>query len=343
MEEPPFVFSKYAKYFVIAAIIILIYVSYLLIKPFLTPLLGAIIVAIAATPLYNRIKSKVKRGNISALIVILLIIILIVIPLIMFTNRLFTETASLFNSVSDLDLNPFTEKLQQLTGLDIDFGRQIKDGLQAVSKYLLFSTADLIQQIARGMLHLFIFFFTLFFLLKDGKRYLRKLMNFLPIREDLEKKLFIEINKVVKSLITGVLVIAVIEGIIALIGFYLFGIPTPLIWSFVIVLAAYLPIIGPATVYVPAAIYLAILGNITEAVLLFIYSFALISYLDNIVKPQFMGKGSNINPIIILLGTLGGISLFGLTGIIAGPLILSILLVLYRIYEQENATKDKKY
>ena len=162
----------------------------------------------------------------------------------------------------------------------------------------------------------------------------------MPIQDNVEQKLFNEINGVIRGLLSGILIVAILEGIIAFIGFYLFNIPNPLIWAFVIVLAAYFPIVGPATVYVPAAIYLAVMGNFTGAILLFIYSFAFISYLDNLVKPKLMGMKSNINPIVILLGVLGGINLMGLPGIIVGPLILSILFVIYRIYEEENAANS---
>ena len=340
MEQ--FTFSKYTKFIVIGLILILLYVSYKIIAPFIAALLGAAVVAIAVYPIYQKIQKKIKRKNLAAIIVIIFIIIFILIPLIFFANKLFSETIEVYNSARDLELTEFSDNLKNITGLNINFESQIKGGLQSISKIVISSSANVLEYLAKGMLNMFVFFFALFFLLRDGKKVIKKLRNLLPIREDIEIKLFSEINKLIRGLISGVLIIAVIEGVIAFIGFYLFGIPSPLLWSFVIVLAAYLPIIGPATVYVPAAIYLAVIGNITEGILLLIYSFALISYLDNIVKPNIMGKGSNINPAIVLLGVLGGLNLFGLAGIVVGPLILSILFIIYRLYEEENATKNKK-
>ena len=300
MEQ--FTFSKYTKFIVIGLILILLYVSYKIIAPFIAALLGAAVVAIAVYPIYQKIQKKIKRKNLAAIIVIIFIIIFILIPLIFFANKLFSETIEVYNSARDLELTEFSDNLKNITGLNINFESQIKGGLQSISKIFISSSANVLEYLAKGMLNMFVFFFALFFLLRDGKKAIKKLRNLLPIREDIEIKLFSEINKLIRGLISGVLIIAVIEGVIAFIGFYLFGIPSPLLWSFVIVLAAYLPIIGPATVYVPAAIYLAVIGNITEGILLLIYSFALISYLDNIVKPNIMGKGSNINPAIVLLG-----------------------------------------
>ncbi len=338
MEQ--FTFSKYSKFIVITLILVLLYLSYRIIAPFIVPLLGAAVVAIAVYPLYKKIHKKTNKKTISSLLVILLIFIFIIIPLIFFTNRLLDETISLYNTASALELEGFSNNLKEITGLDINFERHIKESIQEISNIFILSSASLLETLVRGFLNFFIFFFTLFFFLKDGRRFVNKLRKFLPIRDDLEKKLFKEINNVIRGLLSGILIVAILEGIVAFIGFYLFNIPNPLIWSFVILLAAYFPIIGPATVYVPAAIYLAIIGDITNAIFLLIYSFGLISYLDNIVKPKMMGRGSNINPMIILLGVLGGISFMGIPGIIVGPLILSILFVIYRIYEEENATNS---
>jgi predicted PurR-regulated permease PerM len=336
MEQ--FTFSKYSRFIVIGLILLLLYISYKIVAPFIVPLLGAAVVAVAAYPLYKKFYKKTNKKSISSILVIFLIFILIIIPLIFFANRLLDETINVYNSANALELTEFSEKLNNLTGLNINFERHMKESLQEVSNLFIISSANLLETLIRGFLNFFIFFFTLFFFLKDGKRFIKKLRKFLPIKENIEKKLFKEINGVIRGLLSGILIVAILEGIVAFIGFHIFNIPNPLIWSFVILLAAYFPIVGPATVYIPAAIYLAIMGNITGAILLLVYSFGLISYLDNIVKPQMMGKSSNINPMIILLGVLGGINFMGIPGIIVGPLILSILFVIYRIYEEENAT-----
>ncbi len=337
MEQ--FTFSKYSKFIVFALILLLVYISYKVIAPFITPLLGAGVVAIATYPLYNKIYKKIKRKNLSSLIIIILIILLIIIPLIFFSNRLLTETISIYNTANALELTEFSNSIKEFTGLDINFERHTKETLQEVSNFFVLSSANLLEKMIRGFLDFFIFFFALFFFLKDGKTVVKKLRRMLPIKENIERKLFKEINGVIRGLLTGILIIAVLEGIVAFIIFTIFQIPNPLLWSFVIALAAYFPIVGPATVYVPAAIYLAIVGNITYGILLLVLSAGIISTLDNIVKPHVMGKDSNINPIIILLGVLGGISLFGIPGVVVGPLILSILFVVYRIYEEENAAK----
>ena len=143
-----------------------------------------------------------------------------------------------------------------------------------------------------------------------------------------------------KSLFLGLLIIALIEGALAFIGFYLFNIPTPLVWSFLIIILAMVPLLGPTLVYVPASIYLLVMGQNIEALLLFIYSVITLGYTDNILRHQIMNKTSKINQVALLVGVFGGIQTMGIPGIIIGPLALSLVVAMYRIYEEEYASKD---
>nr|MBA4404752.1 hypothetical protein [Nanoarchaeum sp.] len=330
--------KKYSMLIVIVSVLILVYVSYKIAAPFLAPLLAAGVVAVAAFPLYEKLNKKIKQPIITSLILIFLILILIVIPLIYFANQLFQETVTLYNSASSLELTQFSDNLQKITGLNINFERHIREVIKVLAEKFVLNSADLVEQIMQGVLQLFIFFFSLFFFLKDGKEISRNLKKVVPLKQDVEDKLFLEIKRVIKTIISVLFIIAVLEGVIAFIGFYLFGIPNPVLWSFLIALSVYLPILSPPLIYVPAAIYLGLIGKTTEGIFLLIYFLVIItSYLDNIVKFQIMKKNSNINPIVVLIGTLGGLSLFGIAGIVVGPLVLSILFAVYRLYQEENA------
>ena len=138
----------------------------------------------------------------------------------------------------------------------------------------------------------------------------------------------------------GLLIIALLEGILSFIGFYLFNIPNPLVWSFLVVILAMIPMLGPTLVYVPASIFLMITGQTVDGLMLLIYSAITLGYTDNIIRHQIIKKTSKVNQVIALIGVFGGIQLMGIPGIIVGPLILSLLVVIYNIYEEEYASKD---
>ena len=169
MEQ--FTFTKYSKYIVIGLVLTLLYLSYKIIAPFLVPLLGAAVVAVAVHPLYKKIHTKTNKKSFSSILVILLILILIIIPLIFFTNRLLDETINIYNSASVLELEEFSNNLKEFTGLEINFERHIKESIQEISNIFILSSASLLETLIRGFLNFFIFFFTLFFFLKDGKRF----------------------------------------------------------------------------------------------------------------------------------------------------------------------------
>lgn len=330
--------KKYSMLIIIVSILILVYLSYKIAAPFIPALLAAGVIAVAAHPFYEKLNKKIKKPIVSSLVIILLILILIVVPLIYFANQFFQETVTLYNSASSLELTQFSNNLQKITGLNINFERHIREVIKLLAEKFVLNSANFVEEIIKGILQLFIFFFSLFFFLKDGKEISKNLKKIVPLRQDVEDKLFLEIKRVIKTIINVLFVIAVLEGIIAFIGFYLFGIPNPILWAFLIALSVYLPILSPPLIYVPAAIYLGLIGKVTEGVFLLVYFLVIItSYLDNIVKFQIMSKGSNINPIVVLIGTLGGISLFGIAGIVVGPLVLSILFAVYRLYQEEHA------
>ena len=190
-----------------------------------------------------------------------------------------------------------------------------------------------------GLLNIFVIFFCLFFFLRDGKNLIKKFRSIIPFENRIKKRFESDVVSSVRGLFLGLLIIALIEGVLAFIGFYLFNIPTPLVWSFLVIVLAMVPLLGPTLIYVPASIYLLISGFTTDAILLLIYSIVTLGYTDNILRHQIMSKTSKINQVALLVGVFGGIKLVGIPGIIIGPLALSIILAVYKLYEEEYATE----
>ncbi|MFH1376349.1 MAG: AI-2E family transporter [Candidatus Woesearchaeota archaeon] len=334
--------KDYSRYILLIIVLLLIYLSYKVIEPLLPALLGAIIFTILLHPVYLRINKKIKKKGLSSLIIIVLIVVFIIIPLIFFANTLFNQAINTFNSANNLELTSVSETLKEVTGLNINFERHIRENLEEVSKFFLLSSSKIIEFLAKGTISLLIMFFLIYLLLIRGTEIISKIKKLFPMKKEDKDKLFSEINSIIKGLFKGLFLIAILEGVIAWIGFSLFGVPNPIIWALVIALFAMIPVVGPLLVWPFAAIYLLINNQVTNGILLIIYSGILLTYVDTFLKPIFIGKRSKIDPVIILLGIVGGISLFGMVGIIVGPLILSILLVIYKIYEEKNIHISQK-
>jgi len=332
--------KEYGKLLILAFIITLIYVSYKIISPFKIALITSIILAIALYPIYSTLTKKIKNKNSAALILIFSLVFLVLVPLIFFANAMFQETINLYNTASGIDLSEQSARLQEITHLNVNFERYFKETILSLSQTFITSSSKITGYILGGLLNVFVIFFSLFFFLKDGKSMMKKLRNILPFKEKIKRKFETEVRNSIRGLFLGLLIIALIEGALAFIGFYLFNIPTPLVWSFLIIILAMVPLLGPTLVYVPASIYLLVMGQNIEALLLFIYSVITLGYTDNILRHQIMNKTSKINQVALLVGVFGGIQTMGIPGIIIGPLALSLVVAMYRIYEEEYASKD---
>tara|TARA_Y100000310_G_scaffold342855_1_gene447903 strand:+ start:494 stop:1513 length:1020 start_codon:yes stop_codon:yes gene_type:complete len=332
--------GEYGKLIILASIIALLYISYKIISPFKIALLTSIILAIALHPVYANLMKKIKNKNSAALILIFSLIFLVLVPLIFFTNAMFQETINLYNTASGMDLSEQSARLQEITNLNVNFERYFKETILKLSQTFITSTSEITGYILGGLLNVFIIFFSLFFFLRDGKLIMKKLRTIVPFRDKIKKRFETEVINSVRGLFLGLLIIALIEGIIAFIGFYLFNIPTPLVWAFIVIILAMVPLLGPTLVYVPASIYLLIMGQTADAILLFVYSVITLGYTDNILRHQILSKTSKINQVVLLVGVFGGIQVMGIPGIIIGPLALSLIMAVYRIYEEEYAPKD---
>ena len=334
--------KDYSKYALFIVVIILIYISYKVIEPLIPALLGAIIFTILLHPLYIKINKKIKRKEIASISVIFFIVIFILVPLIFFANTLFNQAISIFNSANNLELEPLSETLKNITGLDINFERHIRENLQEVSKFFLLSSSKIIEFLAKGAISLLIMLFLIYLLLIKGRKIMHKVKAMFPMKKEDKERLFSEVNSIIRGLFKGLFLIAIIEGLVAYIIFAMFNIPNSLIWALLIALFALIPIVGPLLVWPFAGLYLILNGQVTNGILLLLFAGISLTYLDTFLKPLFIGKRSKIDPVIILLGIVGGISMFGIVGIIIGPLVLSILIVIYKIYEDKNMSPPEK-
>jgi predicted PurR-regulated permease PerM len=163
-------------------------------------------------------------------------------------------------------------------------------------------------------------------------------LDFIPIPEERYRQILRRFDNLSRGVILGQVVVGLIQGILAGLGFLFLGVPNPVLWGSLTGIISIIPLLGAAVVWVPVDIYLFVMatfnGEYWKAIFLLAYGFCVISFIDNLLKPKIMGDNANIHPLIILFGILGGIQLFGLPGIIIGPLILTIFDVVIETYKE---------
>ena len=186
-----------------------------------------------------------------------------------------------------------------------------------------------------ALLDLILFLITLFFILRDGKKLGRELGAISPVTPERANEVYDRLAKTVKGVLYSMVVVPVAQGILAMIGFSIFGLPSPIFWGTMLIFGAVIPGIGSPLVWVPAAVYLLFTAPLWQGIGLLIYGTLVISTSDNIIKPILLRETAQIHPLLAFFAILGGILSFGAVGFLVGPVILSLMLSVIRIYQKD--------
>lgn len=333
---------------------------FLIMKPFIGALLTSVFLSYLFYPVYRWVKIKVKNENIAAIIVSFIVIVLLLAPLFFIANTL-TKEAYVNYLTSKQKVLGFGEILKKCTadnpicgfigyiGNFLDDPKvkyHLQNAIERVTSYVIDAVSNIIFSIPRFVLNFFITIFTMFYLFKDGPIILSNLKRVLPLRDIYKRHLLEKFEKVTFAIVYGYMVVAAIQGILSCIGFFIFGVHSPVIWGIVTVFAALIPFVGTAVVWLPAALFKLIggisandTGEIIGGLLFMMYGAIIISSIDNVIRPKIIGDKAKVHPVLILVGALGGLHLIGVVGVIVGPLVLSLFVTFIEAYEMDKSIK----
>ena len=353
---------KYSRLFFIGIVIILTALSFFIIRPFVSSILFSIILAYVFYPLYKWFLKRTNSKNLSAFTTILIILLIIAIPIAFIINAVSREAIGLYAQardnlqaersgtiqceLNDLLCRGFVYSAKILSNPESQ--SQLDAAVKRFSSALVGATSNFLLAIPNRVLGVFIMFFVLFCLLKEGKEFVVYIEEYLPVDKKHHRQIFKQFNDVTHAVIFGNVVVALTQGAVATLGFVMFGISSPFVWGVLMTLFAFVPYIGPAVIWFPAAVIL-ILDGYTQMnnILLFkgigliLYGLIIVSWIDNITKPWIIGDRANIHPIAVLLGVLGGLQVFGFAGIVIGPLVIAMLITFLQIYKTEEVEYDR--
>ena len=332
--------DEYTKKIMTAAIlIILLVLSYFLLKPLIMAIIIGILLAFIFTPIYDFIFKYIKRKNITAFLMCLLLIVLIIVPLWYIAPIAIDQSIKFYMNSQDLDfvtpLKTFLPSLFQSDEFANEIGQAIHSFVTKTTSSLMNSSSNLILNFPTLFLQLLVAFFTFFFVLRDKEDLIEYIKSLIPFPKEVEKRLFKSSKDLTISILYGQVLLGMIQGITVGIGFFIFGVPSAVLLTILAAFAGMFPIIGTTIVWVPVAIYLLIAGNTVSA--LGVVLFGLIaSIIEGLFKPIFISRRAKMNTVLIVLGMVGGILLFGLLGIILGPLILAYLFIIIEAYRNKK-------
>ncbi len=317
------------KYSFILIFSILLVISFLIIRDYIITLLASIIFAYMFYPIYKKILSK-TNNVFAALITILIILLILILPLIFIANSLIKESIQIYQSDILIKINEFaTDFSVKYISSTIATEEYFTKIVDYSLNFLRTISINFIINLPSKILDFFIFIFSLFYLFIYGESYVNKFKKLIILKE--KEHLINHVGDKIYSIVYGTFLLALIEFIVASIGFFILGVKAPILWGIVVGFLAFIPLLGPTIVWVPFAILKLVEGNVTIAISLLILGL-LLSFIDTIIRTKILADRSKINPIIMFVGVLGGIKLFGIIGIIVGPITLSLFMEVMHLY-----------
>jgi len=324
--------QKYSKHSLALFFIILAALSLYMLLPFLTSIIAAAIVVYIFYPLFKRLEKHTKSKGLSAFIMMIIIFLIVIIPIFFVINALFVEAASFYQNVKGIDLTPISELISGIVNEKVNLNVYMEDTIGTLVSFIIRSVSDFFFSLPQKLLILFVTVFVMYYFFKDGDKLNKTFGRLFPMRKDHKNELLAEFTKVIYAIIYGVLITAVIQGLLGTLGLIIFDVSSPILWGSIMVITAMIPIFGTWVIWIPAALYKIFSGDYFNGFGLLIYGILVVSTIDNVIKPKLISEKAKIHPILIILGVFGGLKAFGIIGIMLGPLILGVFSLIYNFY-----------
>lgn len=316
-----------------------------MIRQFLMPMFMAALFAAILSPAHRWLTKKLgNRTNLASILIIAGIILLVLIPLSLFIGVVVAQAVSVSQSITPwvqsfinepttlttyMQKLPYYEQILPYRTLIIE-----KAGLLVgnVSTFLINSLSEVTKMTVGAVFSSIIMLYAMFYFLTIGETLLKKILYFLPLQDSDEQRLLHRFTSVTKATLKGTLIIGALQGTVCGFAFLLAGIQAPVFWGAMMAVLSIIPAFGTAIIWGPALILLALKGEFLGVGILAVLCGAIAGNLDNIVRPRLVGKDTELHDLLILFGTLGGITMFGILGIIIGPIIAALFTTIWEIY-----------
>lgn len=321
----------------VLVLLIIIIIGWLLISQltvFIPGLLGGITLYILSRTLYFRLiyNKKWKKGG-TAVLFMLSYIIIIAIPIYFAVTLISPKITALFNNQEQImeNLKAFSDKLQTATGIQL----MSEETTQNLSRKIAAFIPSLINSTTNIITNLIMMFFLFYYLLVNGSYVEKSLGKMIPLKPENIRTLATESKMMIRANALGIPAICIIQGLVATLGYFIFGVKDWGMWGFLTGVLAFFPIVGTMIVWVPVVIMLFTSGHNTSAVGLTVYSVVVTGNVDYLARITLLKKMGNVHPMITVLGVIVGLNLFGFVGLIFGPLLVSYFIILVKIYANE--------
>ena len=340
-----------------AATAVGLYLCWSMLQPFIEVVLWAVVLVIVFFPIHRRIQTRVGSPGWSALLSCLLVIFVILVPLTLLTFAVVNELSDFAQMLQPkpdgsggaagaaaglLDPNsPYLGPAVRWVGQYYDLSKLgsqefIAERLKGVSGAIASRTLGFVGGAVGFVVEVFFVIFTMYYLFRDGERMRAAAYDMMPLSGPQAREILDRTGEVIGASVYGVLVIAVIQGVLGGLAFWVLGLPSPLLWGVVMIFLSMIPMLGSFIVWVPAAIYLALTGEWGKAIMLAVWGALVIGSVDNFLRPKLVGERTRLHELLVFFSVLGGLQVFGVLGIVLGPVIVAITIALLDVLRQAD-------
>ncbi len=335
--------------FLLGVVIVVTILFLWMVRSFLIALLMAAIFSSMASPLYRRITRWCGgRGALGAGLTLFVLFVAIGLPFSAFVTVVVSQALDITSSA-----RPWIEQqmaapeawgrlvervplLAQLIPAETDVAAKLGEFAASVGQFLANSLVDVTRGTATFFLQLFVMLYAMFFFFVGGSDILDRAVSIIPMSESISRRLIAQFVSVTRAVLKGSLIIGVIQGVLAGLAFWIAGIQGWAFWMTVMIVLSVIPAIGSALIWIPAVVFLLASGKVVAGVLLAVWCAAVVGSVDNFLRPILIGRDIRMPDVLVLIGTLGGIFLFGPLGFILGPIVAALFLSAWDLYGTES-------
>ncbi len=321
------------------------YLSYRIIHPFLSSIVWAIVLSIIFYPVYKFLLRYVKSSFFSSFFTIVLMLIVIIGPFfylsLVFLDELRYVAEKLDKEALDSiegvlnapHIAKITKKAQAYFGIEgMSASDIIVGNLKKFGQVILDNFSSWIANITRAILDFIFMLFAIFFFLRDGSHFMKKIKDYLPFSEDHKNRLTVQVKDMIISTVYGGVVVAVVEGVLGGIAFYALDIKSPVLGGTAMAIMSFLPMLGTFSVWGPVGGYLIIHGSYMKGIGILVFGTLMVSIVDSTLAPMIVSGRTKLPTLLIFFSVIGGIHLFGFIGFIIGPLIMALFMSVFTIF-----------
>ena len=321
-----------------------------LIQHFLQPIFWAALLATLFSSLHKRLCRRLRgHASSSAALVVLLIICSVIVPIVIVASVMLHQASTTIENLSQTPTFDTAEPLRRVqqalrparkildrVGIDTD---RLVGGMSSAAvasgQFIAKRAVTLGQNALLFAVQLMTMLYLLFFFLRDGDRLIERLIQVVPMGDDRERRLVAKFAQVATATIKGTLVVACVQGALGGLAFGLFGIPGPVLWGVVMAVLSIVPVLGPAVVWLPAALWLGVSGETGHAVGLVLFGVFVIGLVDNFLRPILVGRDTRLPDYVVLVATFGGIAMLGASGFVIGPIAAALCIAGWNMFESD--------